>query len=341
MPRRLVSPQNIAHALAQSLFYVPKGLVLPILARIDTSLELIAHHHVACAFCSLKLHPQRGAKSTFSKKAKNKFRLFQGKLQHFIEKLIHLELFILRKLLPRSWLDKLNQHRQQFFKLIQPRLKKVTDFLTRHQAQIVWSCLIPVTLILGCAWIYGLGIIPEIYAFLVASFWGGKILNHSANLIVHQQQSLEWKILKNVGKKFIGKHDETLFVSTKNEGVKLARRLIVEITLMNVIQKFPQFIGYCFQAFFSWLAFYMLVKTATNEAPSMIHKFEQRMKSSYPEPLHWLNQVDNALWLISYQTFKMTGSEKAQKKYNKLHESTHRERHSAKKSLFAGRANPF
>ncbi|MGD9591100.1 MAG: hypothetical protein AB7V32_01100 [Candidatus Berkiella sp.] len=323
MPRKVDNSQKIAQGLAYFLFYIPNGFILPLLSKADATYDLVHHQQVACAFCSYHRNVKRDLKSKLALKTKKMLKSWQDNLARFFKKIIQFQLSIINAMLPKRWIDILSNKLQELQKNLNPNFKRLSHFFDKHQSKIIFYGFLPIVALSGGVWIYGLGIIPEIYAFLVASFWGGKILNHTANLLVNQKNSNEFKAMVKFGKMITLKEDAPFSKATKQDFIYLAKRFFVEVTLINLIQKFPQFIGYCFQAFFSWLAFYVLVKTATNEAPSMIHKYEQRLNANRPEPLYFSHQLDNALWLISYQSFRVCASEQAHRKYRSLHEQTH------------------
>ncbi len=141
---------------------------------------------------------------------------------------------------------------------------------------------------------------------------------------MHQNNSEEWVFLKKCWHKIKNPNQQTQILNKKQAIKPLAMRLAIEFTLVSIIGKFSQFIGYCFQAFFSWLLFYLLVKTASEEAPQMLHKLEKSMNQKDKQSYQFRGfHFDNLLWLLSYQAFRSTGSEKAQATYNNLHQKTH------------------
>ncbi|MBS0286988.1 MAG: hypothetical protein JSR17_06815 [Proteobacteria bacterium] len=311
MPRS-VTPKKIARALADWLLFIPRGIVLPLLKGISDTAELLKHDQIACVYCHRQVLPPKNAKGNFSFFV---LRIFNS-IEHFLREHIHESIVWSISLLKRGFandkLRKMNRFLQSLLQKILPKVAPFANWLSDNRNQIVWYGVLPLFLISGCAWVYGFGIIPELYIFMVASFWGGKIINHTANMIVYKKKSAEWSFLSNIG---------NVSSSAKTEAKNLSKRLAMEVVLLHFIGKIPQFIASCFQAFFGWLLFYVLVKTATEEMPFMMSKFEQRLDKNRVANNQY--RFDNFVWLVSYKLFTLTGSDSAQQNYRQLHERKH------------------
>ena len=311
MPSQPVTTQKAALLIVKAAFYIPKGIVLPILSTIDQTENLLAHDDIACAHCYKQLVQPESARSHIEEKTSFYLSQAQNWLVQKIQQALNFFIWILTKLFPQSFLNFFNNFLQESFNRWELPLTRFYTYLSTNRSQLIWYGFLPLCLLTGCAWAYGIGIIPEIYAFIAGSYWGGKIINHTANLIVQQGQSKEWAFIKN-----------PITPTTKQEAQNLAKRLLMDIFLLSVIQKFYQFVGYCFQAFFAWLIFYVAVKKAGEESGVMMDNLGNEIKR---ENSHLPNyrSLRNALWLVSYHSFKLAASESAYKRYEALHEKRH------------------
>ncbi len=323
MSQLILTPQSIATFFAKCVIYVPRGFLLPILRIVDSARDLLEHENVPCAFCEHKVTVQRNAKSRLTHGATKKFESLNEKLSRLIVKGILFHLWLIAAIFPENFLNAANNILHKICERIATPFNKLTVFLQANQHQVVWFFLLPLAGVLGAAWLFGIGIVPELYAFMVASFWGGAIINRSANILVYRQKSDEWKAMVKLANCLGGNPNNVQTSHWKSNVQHFGKRLAIELTLLHFIGKIPQFVGYCFQAFFSWLFFYVMVKTAANEMPKMMNKFEQRLRKHHPEPVHYSHRLDNAMWVVTYNTFKLVASNKAQKQYAKLHQRQH------------------
>ncbi|MBS0289401.1 MAG: hypothetical protein JSS07_05145 [Proteobacteria bacterium] len=319
MVKSSVDAKYFAQILVRGILFVPKGLLLPIVQNLDDIRELLIHDKVACAYCSKHtLLPSKYRKkfTTFTNKF---FNTLTRVLYRVILKSTYFSMYILEKLFSQSFLDKIKKILIKMEIKIGDRFQKVARFLLNNRNRIVWYGLIASLLLSTCIFFWGIGIIPEIYVFIMGSIWGGKILNSIANLIVLRQQAIEWLFLKNVFLWLLGKKEPTF------EGIKeskvLFRKLLLDCTLISVIGRFSQFMNYCFQAFFSWLIFYVLIKITADETPGMIHKLERYM-SQHPKTKGQY-YFSNAVWLASYKLFQSSCSPQAKVQYDLFHSKIH------------------
>ncbi len=320
----VLNSKNIADLLSQVALYIPKGLILPVVQFIDESRQLLKHHHVACAFCQRNLPPPEGAKSTITNRINDSLSAVEQLNVHIIMWCFKFINLLISTLFPELWIKFVSSKIEKSADKFSYSANALSEWLIKNRNKIVWYGLIPLVLLTAISMIWGVSLIPEIYIFFIASFWGGKILNHLANLIVHQKNSEEWAFLKKCWEKIKNPNQEIQILTEKQAIKPLAIRIAIELTLVNIIGKFSQFISYCFQAFFSWLIFYILVKTASEQAPQMLHSLEKSMNQKNKQSYQYGGiHFDNLLWLVSYQAFRSTGSEKAQASYDELHEKIH------------------
>ncbi len=309
MPSQQVTPQNIAAVAAKSVLYVPKGIIFPIVDLFDQIKDLLTHEDIACAYCHKQNHTSESARSKIAKVTQAVVFRGQQWLAEQIEQVILLSIWLLTLIFPLSVLNNINNSLQDYAGRWAKQALGLHELLSTYRNKIIWYGIFPLSLLIGCAWLYGLGIIPEIYAFIAGSYWGGKIINHAANLLVRQKDSDEWAFFKNP-------------IISSSTFKNVAIRLAMDICLLSVIQKFYQFVGYCFQAFFAWLLFYVAVKKAGDESSIMMDNLGHELKREN-FPLTKCRPLKNAFWLVSFYAFRTAASNNVYQRYEELHEKRH------------------
>lgn len=308
------SSRILGQAFIKVIFYVPKGVFYTLAEMIDYVKFVRLHPNIACEYC--KNQPVN-YKNDWTRYFKRQFNYLQRMISPIIYYLSQLLVWVVTYLAPRTLL-----------KACLPHLKTLwrkRRYLEENRSTIVLKYLLPLTLIFIVSFFLGFAIIPEIYIILLASSWAGKILNFCANVLVRRGKTPEWSFLKACFLVIIKRRTLERFYQDYQIALQsFVKELFLDLLIVGGVQRFSSFINYCFQAFFGWLVLYVLVKTAADEAPSMLQALEgflnEEESSQSPNFSH---QLGNGLWIMMYYTFLQTSSESAQLQYRQLHQASH------------------
>jgi hypothetical protein len=261
---------------------------------------------VACDYCKKEqLHKRKihaGIFRRYQKLADN----LQNKTTNFVQALLHPFAAVLLWLLPTVFLNNFKTWSDSVISASHQLLKKAKPY----QGKMAYIGFLGGVTALTIAHCFGVGMLADIYVFLAASTWSGKVLNFIANLIVLRQESKEWKWLRTGLKK------------QRVPLLKQLTRFALELTLIHSLSRMSDFIIYSTTGLFTWLAIYFVYKLAANNSQPVILNLEQRMAERRRKRMP-ASKILNATWLASYHLYKASCSTKVLKRYHNEHAKHH------------------
>lgn len=317
MSHRLSTAKKAGLFFAECVVFLPKGIVFPIVGFIDQSRACLRHQQITCVFCQ----ENNLANGKFSKRTTQFFKRLTNRIAHNSARFFQLFITCFNYIFPRSWQKKLSKIAQPFWQKIKDPLSKLMDSLSKQHNEFAWYIVIPLVSLAGCGLIWGWAIIPEIYIFLMASNWSGLILNCATNLLVRHKHAEEWLYLKKIRKIFRKPYSILSLKKHIAPLISLFNSVLLGLFLGSLFGKVDRLLSYTLGSLLGWVGIYILTKVVVDdEAPMMLNQLERHLNRKSSQGNRGA-RVENLLWVVSYQTFRATGSVEAQAKYDRLHET--------------------
>lgn len=301
MNESVVLAKNVTVLLVDSLLFIPKGVVYPFASLLDYLKTVFKKHRTpACVHCPNPVQTLREYRQGLDKG----FDYLSGWIEPIIFTLVSFTIWLFSRIISKAFLLKLTKISEQ----LHQRLKNAEQ----KRSEMVWKYTFPLMLFGVGVYVWGLIIIPEIYLFIIASVWSGKVINALANLIARNKHSNEWKCLKSLwGRTFLNEH--------RQDVIDLSKDALRDIFIVGLLRRYSDFFKYASQAFLGWLALYIAVKKVTDNTPQILDRLEKYM-AKHPEP-SVSHDVAVASWLVFYHSLEQMGSEHSLQEYRQKHEA--------------------